>query len=593
MSIQIPEIISVKELAEKLDQPVTEVIKKLVSFGVLASINDDLDFDTASIITDEFGLQVSPLTSPTLPLSPAGKKGEERESRGLENRPPVVAIMGHVDHGKTTLLDYIRKTKVTETEAGGITQHISAYQIEIKERKITFIDTPGHSAFEATRKHGASITDLVILVVAADEGIKPQTIEVINLANLSKVPIIVAMNKIDKPEADLEKVKRQLAELNLTPEEWGGQTIMVPIAAKTGEGVDRLLEMIFLVTDVNQLQANPESPGYGAIIESHVTPGIGAQATVLLQNGSLALGNYFVCGDIHGKVKTLLDGRMKKAVKISPGDPGLISGLSGLPEFAARFNVVSSEKEAKTMAKNNQRRKSVKTIKSQDLGQVDQATEQREGKIFYKVVLKADTEGSIEAIRQSLGELENEDVGINIISSAVGEINQSDIKLARAAKASIIGFNVRLSASIQKLAQNENVKVESYTIIYDLLDFIEDILRRLMPIVKIEVEEAEVEILAVFNQNKKNFIVGGIVKSGQLARGLCQLKRGNRLLARGEIVGLKKGKDEAKAIKSGTECGIELNFKETIAEDFNQEIKVGDLLIQYIIQEQQKSYHKK
>ena len=589
MQIEIPEIISVKDLAAAINQPVAEVMKKLISFGVLASLNEDIDFETASIIADEFGVSTQPVVETDLRVR-LNPKEDAHIGASLQPRPPVVTIMGHVDHGKTTLLDYIRKSAIAKSEAGGITQHLSSYLVKIKDRDITFIDTPGHAAFEATRKQGAFVADLIILVIAADDGVKPQTIEVISLANEKNIPILVAINKIDKPEADIEKAKRQLSELGLSPEEWGGKTIMSPIVATTGEGVDKMLEMIFLISDLKELKASLNVPATGIIIESHMTPGVGPQSTILVQNGTLNISDFIVSGDTVGKIRTMTGGDQKKTTAIKPGYSGIISGLSGLPEFGHQFFAVDSEKSAKNIAKDFQRKMSVKTIRS--IKEQNISTEKEQGKVYYKIILKSDTEASSQAIISSLQKLENEDVGVKIVSSDIGDINESDISYAKAAKCSVIGFNINLSNELKKLARRESIEIDLYSVIYELLESLELILKSLMPVIKIEIEIAELKILAIFRDNKKNKVLGGMVRSGTLTKGSVKIMREAKLLGKGEIVALKRGKQDAKQVVSGSECGLEIRiteFEDTKLDTI--EIKPSDLIVQYEIKEQKKPWN--
>lgn len=583
--IKLPGVLTVKQLADILNQPVTSVIGKLMGFGVLATINEDIDFDTAAIVADDFGISVEREVS----TAPAIKQKEMIvESAKLGIRPPVVTIMGHVDHGKTTLLDTIRKTNVAAKESGGITQHISSYQIEItpknggEKRIITFLDTPGHSAFEAMRRHGAQITDLVVLVVAADDGVKPQTLEAINHARSMNVPIMVAINKIDKPDADIDRVKTQLSEHNLVPEDWGGKTITVPVSASQGTGIEDLLDLILLSTDIRDLKANYDVPAVGVVIESDLRPGIGPVATALIQNGVIKVGDYVSMGDVTGRVRTLTDHRGKRVIEGTPSMPVEISGLSAVPQFGEQLAVFTTEKEAKDAARSFLRNATAKRASVSNL----QVTAQKEGqKNILNVVVKADTKGSLEAIRDTLTLMKNEDVEVRLVSDGVGDISEGDITMAQTAKALVLGFHVRVSAVVKTLADREKVSVTLYSVVYELFDAVRSVLADLMPMETVESQIGRLKILARFRDNRKNVVCGGQVQEGVMQpKQKVRILRGEQVVAEGVIISLRQGHDEVKSVKTGSECGMELELGEG-----KDTVKVGDIVYLYSLAEQKKS----
>lgn len=585
-TIELPEVLSVKQLADFLDQPVTAIITKLMGFGVLANINEDIDFDTAAIVADEFGIPVVKKES----LVTKSKVLCTDDSSCVEKRPPVVAIMGHVDHGKTTLLDTIRKTNVAGKEVGGITQHISSYQIEVLEkgskekRLITFLDTPGHAAFEAMRRHGAQITDVVVLIVAADDGVKPQTKEAINHARVLNVPIIVAINKIDKPEADPERVKRELAELNLVPEEWGGKTIMTNISAKNGDGIPELIDMVLLATDMRDLRANFSAPAVGVVIESHQEVGIGTVATVLIQNGTLRLGDHLSIGDVYGKVRTMSDFRGKKVIQATPSMPVEISGLASNPRFGEQLVVFANEKDAKDSAREYLRSQTAKKA-NVSLSALNHAAQKEGDKTILNVVVKADMDGSLEAIKNGLENMKNEDVEVRVISSGVGDISENDITMAATTHSVLIAFQVRLSSTMKMLADREKVTISLYSIVYELFEAVRTVLAELMPMVTVEKTEGRLKILSRFRDNKKNVVVGGQVFDGTInPKNLVRVVRGGEVIAEGTVASLRHGREEVKTVKSGSECGMELNFK------FGAEmVEKNDILDLYSISEERKA----
>ena len=583
--ITLPAVLTVKQLADALNQPVTAIIGKLMGFGVLATINEDIDFDTAAIVADDFGIHVereAQLGATTTALVST--------SKDLRQRPPIVTIMGHVDHGKTTLLDTIRKTNVAAKEAGGITQHISSYQIEIapknggEKRLITFLDTPGHSAFEAMRRHGARITDLVVLVVAADDGVKPQTIEAINHAKAMHVPVMVAINKIDKPDADIERVKAELAEYDLVPEEWGGKTVVVPISAIKNTGIEDLLEYVLLSTDLRDLQANYDVPAVGVVVESHLQPGVGPVATVLIQNGVLHVGDFVSLGEVSGRVRTLTDYKGKKIISGGPSTPVEVSGLSAVPQFGEQLAVFTTEKDSKESTRQFVRTSTAKRATS-SLSLSAQNATQKEGKknILY-IIIKADTKGSLEAIRDTLSIMKNEDVEVRMIADGVGDVSESDITMASSSKALVIGFSVRIPAAVKSLADREKVAVSLFSVVYELFDAIRAVLSDLMPVIKIEKQLALLKVLARFHDNKKNVVVGGRVEEGIITKdALARFKRGQESVSEGKVVAVRQGREEVKNVKAGSECGVELTLGEG-----RDNVKVGDVLVLFATEEQKK-----
>jgi translation initiation factor IF-2 len=570
--IQLPAVLTVKQLADAIGQPATAVIGKLMAFGVLATINEDIDFDTASVVADEFGVSITP------EAAARDEKVVIDDAKPVAQRPAIVTIMGHVDHGKTTLLDAIRHTNVAAGEAGGITQHISSYQVTMaprgggEPRTITFLDTPGHSAFEAMRRHGAKITDLVILVVAADDGIKPQTIEAIRHARELAVPMLVAITKMDKPDADIERVKVQLTEHDLTPEEWGGSTVVVPVSSVSRTGLEDLLEMILLATDLRELKANPDAPAVGVVVESSLRPGIGAVATVLIQNGTLRPGDFVAIGAVSGRVRTLTDHRGKKLSEASPAMPVAVSGLSGLPSFGDQLAAFEQEKDARESARQHLRQQSAK--RAMPTGKSLNATAQKEGdRSILNLIVKADTNGSLEAIRAGLAKLRNDYVEVRVVSDGVGDIAEGDITMAETTKATVIGFQVKLSSQVRQLAERSKVEIAQYRVVYELFDVIRAALAELMPIVDKELPVATIKLLARFRNNRKRIVVGGRVEEGVAeGRHAVHILRAGEEIASGTVVTVRRGKDEAKRVETGSECGLELDLHRF------DDVQVGDVV---------------
>lgn len=552
-TVQVPAVISVGELAQTLEIPVTKVIGELMKNGVMATINETIDFDTAAIIGSDLGFSIIPEAQEEV------KKAGPVE--GGEPRPPIVAVMGHVDHGKTSLLDAIRSTQVAAGEHGGITQHIGAYQIKRKDRWITFLDTPGHEAFAALRAHGARITDVAIIVVAADDGVKPQTKEAIRFAKEAGVQIVIAVNKVDKEGADPNRVRQELSELELVPEEWGGKTVMVDVSAKSGQNIDKLLDLVLLVADLQEMRARATGPSEGVIIESHLDSGKGPIASVLVQNGILAVGDYIVAGGTYAKIRSLGDWRGKKIDKASPGMPAVIAGFKEVPNFGDVFFAVDSEQEARQKAVGRKRADSLKSmVKVKKIGLDELKDAITAGKVQeLNLVVKADVAGSLESLLENLGQLRNEEVGVKVVGSGVGDISESDVTLAKTAHALVLGFNVGISSTVKQLALREQVKVQLYKVIYELLDDIRAVLSQMLAPEIIETTVAELEVMGVFKTTKTRVVCGGQVKSGKIEPKLAlKIKRGKEIIGQGHVSSLQKEKQPAKEVYEGDMCGMDV-----------------------------------
>lgn len=574
--VVLEDSITVQDLAGQLGKKATDVIMKLMTMGVMATINQELDVDTATIIAEEFGATVEVKVSKEEELFTDIEDAPE----DLQHRPPVVTIMGHVDHGKTSLLDMIRSTHVTSTEAGGITQHIGAYQVETHGQKITFLDTPGHEAFTAMRARGAQITDIAILVVAADDGVMPQTIEAIDHAKAAKVPIIVAVNKIDKPEADPERIKQELTNYGLVPEEWGGDTIMVPVSAKKGIGIDDLLDMILLVAEMAELKANPNRNAKGKVIESKLDKGRGPVATLLVQAGTLHVGDFLIVGTTQGRIRAMFDYKGRSLKTAGPSMPVEILGLNEVPEAGDDYIAVDNEKLAKQVADKRQKEKHQQEIaRNTKVSLEDLFAQIKEGEIKeLNIVLKADVQGSIEAIRQSLEKLGNDEVRVNIIRTAVGGIREADVMLAAASNALIIGFNVRPDANARKLAEKEEIQINTYRVIYEAIEDVKAALSGMLdPDIK-EVELGQAEIRSIFKVPKVGAVAGCYITEGKFTRSArVRVVRDGVVIHEGNLASLKRFKDDVKEVASGFECGLSI-------ERFN-DIKEGDILEAYTFEE--------
>jgi len=562
-NVTIPELISVKEFSEKIGIPAGKIIAELLKNGVFVTINHKIDFDTAALIASEFQLTIkkeeSTFSTTDLMVGNLSKMLENEDPSTLSPRAPIVSIMGHVDHGKTSLLDYIRKSKVVSTEAGGITQQIGAYQVDIQDRQITFLDTPGHEAFTAMRARGAKATDIAILVVAADEGVKPQTIEAINHARDAGIPVIVALNKMDKEGAQPDKVMAELAEHNLVPEAWGGDTIMTPISAKTGEGIETLLEMILLVADMANLRANPNRLALGTIIEAHLDPSMGPVATVLVSTGTLNLMDNFVVGEAYGRVKIMLSSRGKRLKTAGPGTPVRIAGFSETPHVGDILQAVTSERlarekavEVKSLRASSSFKAGVGVTFNDLISRIGQGDLKQ-----LKIVLKADTKGSLEAVRNSLLKLNTTEVEVTIIHSGVGNVTETDVLMASAAQGLIIGFNVASSPQVDKSAEKMNVTIKNYRVIYHLTEEIASLLSGMLDPELREVHLGDFEVMQMFFSSRKYMIIGGRVLKGKLyAKADVRVIRGDKLVGEGKIDSLQKGTETVQEIGEGHECGI-------------------------------------
>jgi translation initiation factor IF-2 len=574
--VKIDDTIALSDLAKRMGIKAGEMIKKLMDLGVMATVNQVIDFDTAVLVAAEFDYELEKATfEEDIVL-----KVEEDDPDKLISIPPVVTIMGHVDHGKTSLLDVIRKTKVTENEAGGITQHIGAYNVKTDKGQIVFLDTPGHEAFTAMRSRGAKITDLVILVVAADDGVMPQTVEAINHAKAAEVPIIVTINKIDKPDADPERVQRELADAGLVPEDWGGDTIFVQVSAKENQGIDDLLEMVVLQAEILELKANPDRLALGHVVESRLDSGRGPVATVLVKQGTLKLHDSVVCGIHYGKVRALLSDRGTQVTSAGPSMPVEIIGLSGVPNAGDEMIALADEKDAKQVSAHriqNQRSKELAKTSRLSLEKLYEQMQKNEVKVL-NLIIKADVHGSIEAITDALIKLSNEEVRINVIHSATGALNESDISLATVSDAIIIGFNIRPSSKIQMLASEENIDIRFYNIIYNVIKDVKGAIVGMMASTFEERPLGRAEVREVFHIPKVGTIAGCYVTDGKIERGqLARVLRDWVVSYEGKVSSLRSFKDDAKEVQSGHECGIGIK-------NYN-DIKVGDIIECYYLEE--------
>ena len=574
LKVLIPDEIVVSELATRLKATVTEVIKKLMGLGVMASQNETIDFDTAALVAEELGARVEREIVVTIEQRLIAETEDKEEE--LEPRSPVVVVMGHVDHGKTSLLDRIRNAHVTDTEAGGITQHIGAYRVSINDREITFLDTPGHEAFTAMRLRGAMVTDIAILVVAADDGIMPQTIEAINHAKAAGVSIIVAINKMDKEGASPDRIMQQLTEHELVPEEWGGDVICVPVSAKTGMGIDDLLENVLLTADMLELKANPNRFAKGSIIEARLDRGRGPVATVLVQNGTLRLGDVIIAGTAVGRVRTMTDDKGRSAAEAGPSIPMEITGLTEVPSAGDIFNAVADEKLARELveqrkqeAKEEQFRQYQKVTLDNLFSQISQG-EMKE----LPIIVKADVQGSVEAVRQSLEKISNDEVRVKVIHGGVGAISESDVMLAGASNAIIVGFNVRPDPVAKESAERDGVDIRTHRVIYDAIEEIEDAMKGMLAPKIVENDTARVEVRQVYKITGVGSVAGCYVISGKISRNdFVRVVRDGIVMAEDKMSSLKRFKDNAREVAAGFECGITL-------ERFN-DFKEGDIFEAY------------
>lgn len=576
--VALPETVTVKKFAELLHVPVASVITELMKNKILATINEEIDFDTASIIASELGFQATESTEEkagTLTLEDLTKicATEKSESeRPLESRPPIVTILGHVDHGKTTLLDTIRKANVAADEAGGITQKISAYQVKKHGKLITFIDTPGHEAFSGMRERGVSIADIAILVVAADDGVRPQTKEVIQFINEKKLPVIVAINKIDKPDARPDRVKQELAEHGILFEGWGGEVICVEVSAKSGLNIDKLLESILLVAEVEDFKADAKRDGLAVVLESHLDPQKGPVATILVKTGTLKVGQDIIAGSAFGRVRRLEDFVGKSRESAGPSLPATLYGFGVVPQVNDVIQVVSG--------------KALARLKSQEAllkdGEVKRVAKKEDETIKrLSVIIKADVQGSLEAIQQILGAIEHPEVRLEEVATGVGSITESDVKLAASAGARIYGFNVEPTSVAKRIAENVNVPIQSFNIIYKLVEAVKDAMSDLLPPEIIRTDHGNLSVLAIFKTGKRDMIVGGRVSSGKMIRkSKIEVKRDGEIVGEGSMTNLQKNKEPADEVGQGNECGVVFEGSTKIA--------VGDTLISFSIEEKRR-----
>ena len=570
--VEIPEDIRVYEFAEKLKQPISEVIKVLFNLGMMVTKNDFLGKDEIEILAEEFEVEVTTI-DPKDAFNYEENYSADESEEGMVERPPVITIMGHVDHGKTSLLDAIRHARVAAAEAGGITQHIGAYTVEQKGKKITFIDTPGHAAFSAMRERGAQATDIVIIVVAADDGVKPQTIEAIKHAEKSGAPIIVAINKMDKPDANPELVKGQMAEQGLTPVDWGGDVEFVPVSAKTGEGLEELLDNILLTAEVMELKANPDAPAKAVVVESSVEKGRGPVATVIVKNGTLHVGDNVVCGKAYGRVRAMINDKRQQIKTLGPSETAVVVGLNEVPAAGDTMVAMESDKEAREYAQKRAEYERQKELSASTKTSLEELTALiAEGKLkTLKVVLKTDVHGSLEAIRTALLALRNEEVKVDIISSGVGGITENDVELVNNSEnAVLLGFNVRPTGAVKAVAKQRGVEIRTYTVIYQLIDDITGMLTGMMAPKFSEEHSGQADVREVF-KIPKGMVAGCIVVDGKLVRGgPVRVIRDGVVIHEGELTSLKRFKDDVKEVGTGYECGVVLNGYD--------DVRVGDVI---------------
>ncbi len=575
------EIIPLKVLSEKLGITAAEITKRLFKEGIMKTINDSIDFDTAAFIADDLGIELElKLDKTAEDVLSEGFTDQTDSVENLKKRPPVVTVMGHVDHGKTSLLDRIRKSNVTAGEAGGITQHIGAYQVSVGGEVITFLDTPGHAAFTAMRARGAQATDIAVLVVAADDGIMPQTIEAINHAKAADVPILVAVNKIDKPEANIDRIKTQLTENGLLPEEWGGDTILCPVSAKTGEGFDNLLENINVLAEIKDLKANPDRKAKGVVIEAKLDQSKGPIATILVQNGTLKVSDSIIVGTVTGKVRAMVDDKGRRVTSAGPSTPVSIMGLDEVPNSGDILYAVEQEKLIKLVAeerKNKERENMIKASQTVTLDDVFNRIAEGEMK-FLNIIVKADVQGSVEAVKQSLEKLSNAEVKVSVIHAAAGAIKESDIMLAESSKAIIIGFNVRPDANAKQVAERSGVDIKLYRVIYEAIEDVEKALKGMLAPKFTEVYLGKAEVREVFKISGVGQVAGCYVTEGKIMRNSkLRIYRDDVMITEGNVLQLKRFKDDVKEVAQGYECGISI-------ERFN-DIKVGDFIESYQVEE--------
>ncbi len=578
VKVQIPDAIGVGELASRMKKTGTEVVKALIKNGIMASLSDIIDYDTAALVAMELGCKVEHEVVVTVEERLIDDREDKPEE--LEPRAPVVVVMGHVDHGTTSLLDYIRKANVAAGEAGGITQHIGAYTVNVKGSPVTFLDTPGHEAFTSMRARGASVTDIAILVVAANDGIMPQTIESINHAKAAKIPIVVAINKMDMPGANPERVKQQLTEYDLVSEEWGGDTIVCPISAKTGEGIDNLLENLVVLAEVLELKANPNRPARGTVIEARLDRGRGPIMTVLVQNGTLHKGDIIIAGTAVGHVRTMINDKGQRVEEAGPSIPVEIAGMSEVPNAGDVFNAVDDERMARELVEERKQQAKERTLGVAKKVTLDDLFAQiKQGEIKdFNIIVKADVQGSAEAVKASLEKLTNEEVRVKVIHSGVGAINESDVMLAATSNALIVGFNVRPDSAARDYAARANVEIRTYRVIYDCLNEIEAAMKGMLAPKFAEEVIGHIEIRQLYKVSKVGTVCGCYVQDGKVQRG-CSVRvvRDGIVIFEGEMASLRRFKDDVKEVASGYECGIQI-------EKFNDE-RVGDIIEAFVMKQ--------
>src|SRR5438477_1281760 len=584
--VSLPKTIVVGDLARALDVSVVDVIRGLVNLGTMASINQSVDFETATLVANELGFETraeeeaAPPTEEETTPEPISTKQilwEDVDPAKLKERPPVITVLGHVDHGKTSLLDAIRATNVTAREAGGITQHIGAYQIEHNGRKVTFLDTPGHEAFTAVRARGAQVTDVAVLVVAADDGVQPQTIEAISHIKAAQVPIVVALNKIDRPDSNTDQVKAQLAADGVTIEEYGGDTPLVPVSAKTKQGIEDLVETVVLVADVGELQADPDRPAIGRVIEAHLDKGRGPVATVLVQTGTLERGDLVVTGTTFGKVRAMVDDKGKNVGRAEPSRPVEILGLPEVPEAGDVMRAVPDEKAARALVARNARERAAGMAAERPATLDEMFAQVKEGRAKeLKIVLKADVQGSLEAIKSALAKIPQDEVTLAVIHDAVGDITESDLTLAAASGAVVVGFNTKMEAPARRVADSTKVDVRQYKVIYELLEDVQKALTGMLEPEMVESTLGHAEVLQLFTAGKTT-IAGCLVADGVIRRGAeARVLRGGQAVYDGKVGTLRRMKDDVREVTVGLECGI-------VLENFNDE-QVGDVVECYVVQ---------
>jgi translation initiation factor IF-2 len=578
--VKIPAIISVGDLANRLSLPVSKIISELMKNGVMATINESIDYETAEIVAEFLGITVEPDTE----VEDAPKEEIKVDKKKQIERPPVVAVLGHVDHGKTSLLDKIRETNVVAKESGGITQHIGAYQVTLNDKDITFLDTPGHEAFEAMRAHGAKITDIAILIVAADDGIKPQTTEAIRHIKDANTPMLVALNKIDKPDADPTRVKKQFTEIGLTPHEWGGDVEFVEVSAKSGVGIDKLLETVVAMADIMDLKADPTAAAQGVVIESKIEVGKGPVASILIQNGTLHAGDWVQVGETYGRVKAMEDDKGRRLKEALPSHPVKVSGLKDVPKVAELLQKYENEMEARDEAKKTQKYSGVKKVANvKKIGlEAISASLAKENKTELSLVVKADVVGSLDAVKESLEKLGNADVGVKFVGEGVGDISESDVSMASVSDKVIIGFKAGVGPGVSQAAKAKAVKIFNYDVIYELIDDVKKILSDMMPVEKIEIPIGVLKVLAIFKVSPGKTVAGGKVEDGRAEKDVqARIKRDGEVISTQHVIEVQRAKEIVQSVPSGSECGVSFGTR--------VDVKEGDVIEFFRVEEHKKS----